>query len=294
MTSTYCGETDGKKIARYVMFQKIRHMTRMSPMTGSIITLCGQDAAEVRVLRDGIKLSGERCLFVDTNNEALLNAKNKWPTCRVMNKPMLDVIQAQPRTSISLANMDFMGGLSNDVLTCFATLANKLRPFSFVLWTSIRGREQENKFHRDFSHWRVGTGNAKNCTCGKKHNPYNQQRSGAMIIVGKTLLSTAMRASFVGTVDYYSNRSPMRTTLYQMLPVSFAIKRNDAMPAVINLRTDFTVREFLMGEDRIWKYILPSLGPEDDAALLNMERSTITAWLAHRSRGTYANEGQTT
>jgi hypothetical protein len=285
--TVYLGETDGKRLARYHIFHRIHLSTISTPLPpGRVITLCGPDPGDVGCIRDMLRVSPERVLFVENDRafrSGLKKARLKWPGVETYFGNVEDVLRSTKDT-VSVLNADLMGTLKQRDLPLFEAAADHMETGSALNFTFFRGREQEGQG--------LYGGTLSRCqTPGKsldwlRFDLFSRTLRG---VLGGNINQLILALTYDARSTLKNSRhSPMGAMLFQRDAVA-----NNAL-GHLNRRIEinsFDVRQRL----RMVALSLLSKGypSEAVASILNLNELSIRAWLAHETRGTYTNKPPT-
>jgi len=321
MSNQYVGETVPKKLMRLQLYTVVKHLWKHTFHPGGwAVTLAGPEACEVGVLRHMLRFPVEKSMLVDRDPGGVAAAQTKWPG---VNTYLGDIREGIEKvSSIGFAHFDFMGHFNDIISETVDLVRHKLRPGAVIAYTYLRGREMTGKT----PHWDTMQAETKAALCdGPARERMEDERfrldttrsigyarllrqrlmngwlpPSEKSVCGRhdleqILLSTPKMAPpelvFLGR--YNSGRSPMGVIAMQVMPDSMRGTRwQKAIRQLYNLpesRNDAPSGEeaVIAMKKKCVSLRKKGMPLSEVASVMNVEPSTITAWLAHDTRGTY-------
>lgn len=303
MVSVYAGESYAKRLARAIVYCDFigaefwEHQARGHSF---LITLTGDEAAEAGLFQSmGVPQS--QCVFVDRKEENTETARRRSPDSISITANVVDVLRAFPG-SIGLVHLDFMGAYTESTKVALEACALKVRPGGFVIWTFLRGRETEsNRF------WKLAKQVLKSGDpLGLEPDPWQTRKTGyntlALEALNRKLDHRGPTFVPAGSLDYDSGKSPMGMLVFKK---AFQTERDSKhkavrqkngralMKAMQEVFPDITLRGDAKAEVRrrvCCPCCLGKMPAKILGGLLNLKESTIIAWRAHFTMGTYDKE----
>ncbi len=143
MARPYPGESDPKRLARALMYRRIRKLWIGKPPEGYVITLAGSEAAEIGAIRDYLGWSPHHTIFVDTDKTGLDVVNKSWPLART-HHGKIETVLKDLDGPVAFVNFDFMGSFNETVMSSISAVRSHLVPASIIAYTFSRGHEAEH------------------------------------------------------------------------------------------------------------------------------------------------------
>jgi hypothetical protein len=130
----------GKMLVRQDLYKKAAESWGPTGKPGGLaITLAGEEAKEIPLLRDFLSWDRSQVMFVDTDNTGLKVVQRKWEGAGTYHGMLHEMLATSP--PIGFLNMDFMGLFNDEVEAACAAARGKLLPGAIVAYTFIRCRD---------------------------------------------------------------------------------------------------------------------------------------------------------
>lgn len=287
---TYCGETDGKRIARAWMYRDIAGHCRDRLLNGFdslpdgiAVVLCGPVAADVKILINVFGWKPANILAIDLIKENLSVASALG--ARTFHGDVTDVLRTLDEP-IAFLNLDLMGRLSASTSALVASARRLMSADSIVSVTFMRGRERREELDR-ISRWSKGN-EIETSQPGKFNRDYAMLR-----LLFKVLSPDEWDP--MSAVQYQST-CPMSVVAVRRRPArnweEFPFRFRSVRPGA-SVR-EYMLRILAMGPSEEERAIAEAVGAdaydfvrESWTDLLNLSPATVAAWRAHATRGTY-------
>jgi len=321
---TYKGESPAKKLARLEFWT--RAVSIMGDRAGRIAVLASREMGDYGVL-SALGMA-ERVVAIDRCASAVEAAKSKYPSADVRHTEAA-TLRLETQEPIACAFLDFCSPICVDIIDTLALFAERGTPGDLLGVGFLKGREQdterrcksENAHLTSRRHRRallskfgegsreligIATGTHTSCRGIVQGSIYRRFAPGEARARELALAVGAVSyqdIKLLGTIHYQS-----RTANSCGVPMTYALFRIVKNP--LN-RTGSSVeravadRVRILGSTRAASFDVSVPADEclvrrkaldiesegkDASLLLNIPRGTISAWKAHDTRGTYAEE----
>jgi hypothetical protein len=302
--TAYRGETDAKRVARFLLYDRINRLWQLSVRPrGVAIVLAGKKLGDLGGLRWVLKFNPQDVIIVDNKEkQALKEAEEQWPGVRTYDGDVLDVVK-DIKEPIALANLDFTGYLDDHRERIVSHVGNHLSDGGVCSYTFFRGRE-----HEGIKNWRelLTIPTSRPVVNGYKRS---EEEVRSLALDEKRFIGYAKKLKWalgrnihpVVLLRYSSNLEKQQDNTYPMGVLAFQrlnpsgvrktwlheVVKTNYIPRLSRRRRD-EMREYL----RICSIRLFYEGLRSNAigAILNTKPTIVAAWLAHETRGTYADE----
>lgn len=303
----YAGESDGKKLARFHMFQQVIRSVldfdeRFSEPQGAIVSLCGPDASEAPMFG---RIGGG--LLVDVNPAGFARAQALGvETYHGTMVDALEMLRARGER-VAFAHMDFMGHPNEHVESSFRALRRVLSIGGVVAFTFLRGREHPSLASEQVREARSsvdGLCRWLEQTTGKRIEREKRFVSHEMVrvigyqdlisrwlglstlerwLTGRTMsldgslarrtsLDGDLRLSFRGYIRYRSVNSPMGVLICQLVPFEY-----ESPPSM------FPKGTLTIDDDDLRPLVVKMARADDDQLapdVFDLAKTQIAAWKA--------------
>lgn len=295
MKNTYKGDTPSKKMARLTVWCAVDDAMRPGTFSrGKFLFLAGPDCADASVAI-GLGAEPKNLTAVDRNKRTAAEAKWRFPAIRVRHADVLEVVEEE-KNYFDFIFLDFCAQMTDAMFdTTALSLLEGLTKHGLLACGFLAGREQDtdggvrgrlSKVKEELSGRPI-----PDLGLGVDATKYLAR----MVLFQRELLSRTRRYGFVPVplegFFYRSRREgeshgmPMCIYLARVLPCSPAagdVALSAALAEPLQVRFIApTTKE--LGSRAVQ---LEGLG-YDPTLLLNVSRSTLAAWKAHATRGTY-------
>ncbi len=133
-------DTDTKRLSRYYLYRRVRHLWHADRPQGAYIVLAGSEASEIGCLRDYLMVKPEDAWFVDQDSTGLSIVKEKWSEANRFHGKLKDALKVI-KGDIAFINLDFCGYMTKDVADSVAAACGRIVPQGIVGYTFVRDRE---------------------------------------------------------------------------------------------------------------------------------------------------------
>lgn len=303
---TYKGESVGKKLARNRLWQTV--VQRLGPdraASSSYVVLASREGGDISVLKS-YSIPDKRVIAVDRCAEAAAACRSKWPDANVVVGDVVDSVSK--RTDVLF--LDFCAPLCAETLATVRLCLDRMPLGAFFAVAFLKGRESSAPLSM-----------AKPGVVNRRERRAMRSRLASSTRIGSTFAdaligdgTTSARASlaepggrflpvvlatppgkvcwFLASYTYQSDTAhargvPMQISLFELtsckrldqfrskrVPVDIAHCESDPLELrekAVELADRYDVRRA--------------------ALALALPTSTVAAWKAHATRGTYAKEG---
>lgn len=287
----YPGETEQKRIARGIMYMAtINALRRKSQFAaedvdGDCVSLCGDSAAESRILQMIAQTCGGVPYLLDINPEYV--AQNQGCGVPVLGCDVSTFLDAMfsSRRRLAFIHLDFMGGLGAAVEESVRKASRVLTPGGVLAVTFFRGRDNTRSW---FQTAKAELANKqRDLACQGRDvsrlwaGPDTERFVGGLHMIKRWLGEYRIGAKWRHDQIYwarYQSTSPMGIIAVQRLPLSFPDTSHESTGGTISYEKT-SVRDqalrFLRGS--------PS-SSELVAALFNIDKRQLAAWRAVSTR----------
>lgn len=276
----YQGETDAKRLARLHTARRIMELWDSMPErpAGCAITLAGPSAGDVGVMKHVLEFVPDMVVAVDEQAGCAERFAQSWPNTNAVHGNLLDVVR-DLKFPIAYANLDFCGILSEQCEEAIRIVGDKLAIGGIVTYTFFRGREGKMPLWDEIV--RIPSTREGRDKTDEQRLVYYARRMSYLL---------GGAAEPVYLLRYQAERSPMTILGYQYMPLQHRTK--DWRRALENsavhggtLETASSLRERL--KFAAVGLLNRGMTPNQVAEVLNLPKSTVVAWLAHETRGSY-------
>jgi hypothetical protein len=294
----YRGETTPKTIARFIRDSRISRLWELSKKPeGLAIVLAGKRNRDIGGLKRILRFDPKDVLFVDNEHkEGLSYVEREWPGVKTYYGDVLAVLK-DVSTPIAFANLDFTGHISDHHLKVLNQLGPLLADGGVVSYTFFRGREQG---HESMLQDMLSVPSMRPLPAGQntdeRRPALDERRFIGYAKKIKAALGRNMHPIFLIRYDgrhpdANGASHPMGILAFQKLKPQEATKtwlhevaKSNYLPQ-LHRKTKNEVREYL----RICSIRLFHEGLRSNAIgeILDTKPTTVAAWLAHETRGTY-------
>lgn len=279
----YKGDTPSKKVARLVIWKRIKELLGSRFLTGYHIVLLSAEAGDVPTLL-GLGVDPKKIIGVDHDVHATSLAHARIPQITIERGDVADVAKelSEGGFDIVSAYLDFCGSLSDDTVGTAAKVAKYLHPHGVIAIGLKMGREM-GKWAQAVADERakVATGNRT-----------LYLRSDLLTM--ELLKRGRMYKRVIYPLEFYRYSSKSTgDQKSEMLICLGTISRNDELwihpePAArkITRRATYTA---IHADERTIAQLAGILAARQEPAhlLLNIDKKSIPPFRAHHTRGTY-------
>jgi len=141
MSSTYKGDSPGKKLTRLRMWHQMFYFANWLNMTNDGILVLAGDGGDLSAL-DGWGIDHDKITAVDMEKDSVDKCRQRFPGMRVMHGQLGSVVK-NPNVHYNMAHVDFCGGLTMPNINTLVNVINnadKSQPFILSI-TMLKGRE---------------------------------------------------------------------------------------------------------------------------------------------------------
>ena len=298
--SAYAGDSLAKRAVRFMMYMDCStfwHNGDFKPPTGLAVVLAGPEACELGSLRYLLQWPAERTVFVDVDKRGLEVAKAKWKGVPTFHGSVGDFFQSN-KEKVAFVHMDFNGHLTEDAMAALRALRGRLTHRAFVALTVLRGREHNE--HTLLWPWMKQVGKHAGKKMANKMNVDvdDIELDAARLVGYRSIIGNCIgenkhrdELDMVFVQPYQGHKTPMLSVGCFWLPQAMrgpkwkkAINSMYRCRAITSMKNDYAER-FI----KHWGLHLRRGGMpiEIVSEVLNVQEGTLTAWLAHDTRGSY-------
>ncbi len=262
-------------------------------MQSDAITLCGHEAAEVRILQDYVFWRGN-IISCDIDDRGLGVARSRGATA--FNGDVRDAMSCSSR--IGFVHLDWTGTLRDVETEAIAIASERILPGGVLATTWLGARESKN--HRTTTEADYWSSVATKKNTDLDGNNELRKWSYLNVILTKLKKGRPHEWHRLFIDRYNSGHSPMMTICLVYIPDHWKSQRRQKILAeASHCHGDDVVGDYRWdpaGHTRLLKEEVLALcdrhGSEQEAthwisALFNLRPQTIAAWKAHRTMGTY-------
>lgn len=280
----YPGDTDSKKLARVQMYKRSKQFFSITAKPkGMAITLAGPEAAEFGCMRHVLDFKPWEMLFVDRNQDYLIEALIRQGDVNVyegeINDVLVQMLKAKDRAAF--INLDFCGKLSDSRLESARLAAQLLEPRGLLYYTFFRGREQTAE--------REAMEMPPNDHL--KASKEGRELSRCIYIVKELLKVIGNEFELIFLMRYDSVdpddpkvHAPMGMVGFQRMPLAY---RTSSWKTVLNSEMEGAVSNHFLGSEvqdglRIAALALAHQGKraKEIQSILNVPAGRVAAWIA--------------
>jgi hypothetical protein len=141
MSSTYKGDSPGKKITRLRMWHQMFYFANWLNMTNDGILVLAGDGGDMSAL-DGWGIDHDKITAVDMEKSSVDKCRQRFPGMKVVHGSLGSVVK-NPNVHYNMAHVDFCGGLTMPNINTLVDVINnadKSQPFILSI-TMLKGRE---------------------------------------------------------------------------------------------------------------------------------------------------------
>lgn len=284
-------DTDAKRLARFYLYRKIKKLFAVSVHPrGVAVVLAGSEASEIGCLRHYLPFVPNKAFFVDTDEEGLVEVHRLWPKAQTFHGTIRDALKSL-REKIAFLNLDFCGYMNNRVVEAVSEAAGKIEVGGVVAYTYLRSREQSHT-----PNWQQVEKTAEALL----------RKSNLNLVRGTAEWMDAVR--FLGYSESLRNR--LGSNFVNIFRIRYSASSSMGIIALQNMPRKFQNAEwrreldFHRSEDEelgilyddnaareklrdIAMSLTDRLQPNHVADILHLPSTTVSAWQAHKTRGTY-------
>lgn len=311
----------------YVDGNKHRDNLQWRHKGGWAIVLAGDEAAEVGCVVHLHKHPIDKIIVVDMDSRGIRKAEQQWPGIRTYQGDLKDLLLAMPYRSVDFIHFDFMGHVHGDVLGIVRASRDKLSQGAVVLYTFFHGRDHSKPYYeetrrRGQAYLRKITCKEtqerlkKDKTFASKMertagnvdrimealSPSGESDGDSVLFTSYEYQSSSpMEVLVFGYWRGYKKRlSKLERTSNRKGGVKLTPGLKEFLDAHLNVqgsRYPIILREMKHIRELTFLLLKPghlsishplrALTDLEVSEILNIELSTIAAWKAHRTRGTY-------
>ena len=141
MSSTYKGDSPGKKITRMRMWHQMFYFANWLNMSNDGILVLAGDGGDLSAL-DGWGIDHDKITAVDMEKDSVDKCRQRFPGMKVVHGSLGSVVK-NPNVHYNMAHVDFCGGLTMPNINTLVDVINnadKSQPFILSV-TMLKGRE---------------------------------------------------------------------------------------------------------------------------------------------------------
>ena len=141
MSSTYKGDSPGKKITRCRMWHQMFYFANWLNMSNDGILVLAGDGGDLSAL-DGWGIDHDKITAVDMSKDSVDKCRQRFPGMKVMHGQLGSVVK-NPNVHYNMAHVDFCGGLTMPNINTLVNVINnadKSQPLILSV-TMLKGRE---------------------------------------------------------------------------------------------------------------------------------------------------------
>ena len=141
MSSTYKGDSPGKKITRLRMWHQMFYFANWLDMKNEGILVLAGDGGDLSAL-DGWGIDHDKIIAVDMEKGSVEKCRERFPSMQVIHGKLGAAVKS-PNVKYNMAHVDFCGGLSMPNINTLVNVINnadKSQPLILSV-TMLKGRE---------------------------------------------------------------------------------------------------------------------------------------------------------
>ncbi len=300
--TTYLGETDSKRVARYQAANALEKLNKIvPPPNGMVVSLCGDIAGDVGCLRDIHGFKPEQVLFVENHldrKSGLAKAKNQWKGVETYFGDVEDVLR-NSKWPLAYLIADCTGRLTfkSHTISILQAAAPRLVKGSAVSFTHFRGRDkrEEQPFGNSMIYHQKPGETLKSLRKRRGHGRAWMYTDAIQKMIGGPSFRLIKALNYDSRNPQQSLRhSPMGMLVFRnieksLLPSSIGGAWEEIVKADTIKSGEASARLKNVGVALITK----GYGSKEIAAILNIREPVVRAWRAHETRGTYQEQTPT-
>ncbi len=290
-------DTDAKRLTRFFLYRRVKHLWQATGNPGGhALVLAGDEASEIGCLRDYLSLHPDFTHFVDVDAVGLEVVRKQWKKAQTFHGTIENAIDAV-QGEIGFLNLDFCGYLNQKVVASIESASHKIAVKGIVSYTFTRDRESATtpNWDRVEEIAKKAMANDPRYRSITKDSP---EWMDAVRFVGyssalKSMLGKSFEVVFMLRYRAESSRNMGVIALQNIPPAQrtpawrkeMATYRSyeEKIGSILNVDLRSKLRDIAMELTDVMK-------PTAVADILHLPRSTMAAWQAHKTRGTYAGE----
>lgn len=293
----HCPDNDSKRLARFYLYRRAKMLWAAGGTpAGQTLVLAGDEASEIGCLRDYLSLPPNTVCFVDNDKKGLDVVKRVWSQSQRFHGPIEDAI---PKYSpLKFINFDFCGYVSDKTLPAVEVAAKHIRSRGIVSYTFARDRENPTT-----PNWEAAKAVTEKIVSKDPRFRSIDRKSSDWLdtvrFVGySSLLQAALGRHFetIFLMRYREdNRRSMGIVAFQYMPPSL---RTPAWRKELNRHHSHEERigsiNAGMARTRLRDIAMKMtdrMSTREVAFILHLSPGTLSAWQAHKTRGTYLPDG---
>lgn len=284
----YTGDTPAKKVARLVVWKRVKELLGGRFYTGTHLVLLSSEAGDVSTLL-GLGVPASHIVGVDTDRHALAAAKYKFADVRCLRGDVEVVAEGlhAEGTKIVSAFLDFCGPMRETTVGKAVAVTKYMAPKAAVAIAVKMGREQGK--------WADAVNAAKEETTAKDPTFYLR----ADILAHEFTRRSGKAGRCIYPSDFYrcsslkatGEKSEMLVCIGKLTTNSYAQQHPKKAARQACLNANYAA--IAANERTIGPLVALLASREEDAhLLLNLRKESVPAYKAHDTRGTY--EGRST
>lgn len=299
---TYKGESDAKKVARLMYWDQVRLAIPGTFMQRPHLVLASREGGDISVLL-GMGVAPENIYAAEINSEAAAACAAKWPGVAVINADVRAVAE-QMRGKWASAFLDFCGNFAEGVLEAAAAVVKAL-PLGAAFGIGVlKGREGAStgaplnrRQRRSLSAYARTTAAAPPVKSALQHVA-GEVGARAVVRANVAAVGSTDAGRYAAIRDAIYLRTAGRRALRKVRCIAYSSGASPMLICATLVSTvaevDFVKTPAALPDVTVDKSAVPQLirraAVERDNAhlLLNVPKSTVAAWRAHATRGTYA------
>jgi hypothetical protein len=315
---TYKGESPSKKMARAKYWRAVKREMGDRFHTTTHVVLASREGGDISALK-AFGVADSNIVAVDRVQEAAEACAAKWPGIEVVHGDIADVVEKR-KDRVGSVLIDFCGPICAETVLTGRRVLRALNYKSVFGWALLKGREQGDVVVNDGSPMcrrerRAMLASNRNHL---KKAPNTFRVMTEMMATGKVSAKTLVSLSGEDVGDnmarvyayltaVHATRTdrwrgitePKLLVLYQSqtatsrgvpMMMVMSVKHREDERGVNRAANPNVMKLNNMTDEMVRAYAVSEAADADPALLLNIKPSTVAAWKAHATRGTYDSE----
>ncbi len=280
----YAGDTPAKKIARLIVWSRIKELLGPKFYSGTHVVLLSPQAGDVSTLL-GLGVDLQRIIGVDIDRHAVASARHRFPGLRCLHE---DIIAAMERVhgegvKISSAFLDFCAPLRDETVGKAVEATHYLEPDGILALAVKIGREKGD--------WSAAVGRikARSTTGSRAFHLRTEMLTREMLTLANGHRYRACPTDFYRYRSFHGGPNQRSEMLICIAKLSTKLELK-AQPLASARKIIRCARKAVISANHQTVGLEASRlakGGETAHLLLNLKQESIPAYKAHHTRGSY-------
>lgn len=302
MIDTYRGETPVKSVNRFLYWYKTMTEVGESKFcSGKFLVLVSREAGDISCLL-GLGVPISNIVGVEINPEAAEKARKRYPEAEIITGDVAEIVKKRQRRRVfDFAYLDLCGCVGEQIIdTCRTVIQWGMKSTACIGWTVQVGREKDlnklNKIKRwSRKHTELLTGQTP--TTSPSEQRFHNAKARVVWVIGEIMKQIGFSYLLVPQFCccYHSGKTPLVTIQYQMERSLVATSEDKYIRRYVNKKRSISLEAYTLwniANNNLRRMVLHALSTngwntDQVAQIFNLKPSTVSAWKAHESRGTY-------